>query len=69
MLRLANEHLFLLVVVVYLMKVAVTRAVVRIVSDLTNVLKDHQFSAGAFLCAFEQVEVKLFHGSGNGQPT
>jgi len=64
MLRFANEHLFSLVVVVYLMKVVVTRAVLRIVSNLTNVLKDHRFSTHAFLCAFEQLEVNLYHGSG-----
>ncbi len=61
MLRLANENLFSLVVV-YLMKGVVTRAVLRIVPNLTNVLKEHRFSADAFLCAFEQLEVKLYHG-------
>lgn len=59
MLRLANEHLYAFVVVVYPMKGVVTRSVVRIglVPNLTNVLKEHLFSADAFLCAFEQLEV------------
>ena len=38
------------------------RAVLRIVSNLTNVLSDHRFSTDALLCAFEQLEVTLYRG-------
>ena len=64
-LRLSNERLFSLVVVVYPMKGAVTRAAVRIgmVPNLTNVLKEHRFGADAYLDAFEQLEVISYQGS------
>ncbi len=41
---------------------------VSIVPNLTIVLKEHRFSADAFLCAFEQLEVKLYQGSGKARP-
>ncbi len=41
-----------------------TELLVSIVSNLTNVLKGHQFSAYASFRAFEQIEVLLHRCSG-----